>query len=52
MDNCEEDVISACRLHLLSEEEKREKRKQVRTKNVPLGGGGMTLSLYVIHVSL
>jgi hypothetical protein len=40
MDSCEEDVIIACGLYLLSEEEKREKRKQVRTENIPLGEGG------------
>ena len=50
MDNCEEDVTIACGLYLLSEEEKREKRNQVRTQNFPFGRGGMTLSLYIIYV--
>jgi hypothetical protein len=50
MGSCEEDVTIACGLYLLSEEEKREKRKQVRTQNFPLGGGGMTLSLFVIYI--
>jgi hypothetical protein len=40
MDSSEEDVIIACGLYLLSEEGKREKRKQVRTQNFPLGEGG------------
>jgi hypothetical protein len=40
MERCEEDVTFACGLCLLSEEEKREKRKQVRTLNFPLGEGG------------
>jgi hypothetical protein len=40
MDSCEEDVIIACGLYLLSEEEKREKRKQVHTQNFPLGERG------------
>jgi hypothetical protein len=48
LDSCEEDVIVACWLYLLSEEEKIEKRKQVRTQNFPVGGGGMTVSLYII----
>jgi hypothetical protein len=49
MDSCEEDVIIACGLYLLSEE-KRGKRKQVRTQNFALGGGGMSVSLYIIYV--
>jgi hypothetical protein len=40
MDSCEEGVIIACGLYRLSEEEKKEKRKQVGTQNLPLGGGG------------
>jgi hypothetical protein len=39
-DSCEEDVTIACVLYLLSEEEKREKRKEVRTQNYSLGGRG------------
>jgi hypothetical protein len=50
MGSCEEDVTIACGLYLLSEEEKRERRKQVRAQNFPLGGWGMTLSLYIIYV--
>jgi hypothetical protein len=37
MDSSEENVIIACGLYLLSQEEKREKRKQVHTQNFPLG---------------
>jgi hypothetical protein len=40
MERCEEGVTVASGLCLLSEEEKREKRKQIRTQNFPLGGGG------------
>jgi hypothetical protein len=43
---CEEDVIVAYGLYLLSTEEKREKRKQVRTQNFPLGGGDDFESVY------
>jgi hypothetical protein len=50
MDSCEEDVIIECGLYLLSEKEKREKRKKFRTQNFPLGGGEMTLSLYIIYI--
>jgi hypothetical protein len=52
-DSCEEDVISACGLYLLSEEEKREKRKQVRTQKFPLGeGGGDSESVYTLFLIL
>jgi hypothetical protein len=50
MDSCEEGVTVACGLYLLSEEERRGKRKQIRTQDFPLGKGGMTLSLYIIYV--
>jgi hypothetical protein len=50
MDGCEEDVTIACRLYLLSEKEKRESRKQVRTQEFPFGGREMTPSLYIIYV--
>jgi hypothetical protein len=46
MDRCEEDVISACGLYLLSQEDKREKRKQVRTQNLPLGEGDDSEFIY------
>jgi hypothetical protein len=51
MDSCEEDVTIARGLYLLSKEEgKRGKGKQVRTQSFPLGGGGMTVSLYITYV--
>jgi hypothetical protein len=46
MDSCEEGVTIAFGLYLISEEEKREKRKQFHTQNFPLGGRGMALSQY------
>jgi hypothetical protein len=39
MNGCEKDVTVACGLYLISEEENREKPKQVCTQNFPMGDG-------------
>jgi hypothetical protein len=51
MDSCEENAITACDLYLLSEEENG-KTKTGPHPEFSLGGGGMTLSLYNLCLTL
>jgi hypothetical protein len=47
MDSCEDDVIIACGLYLLSEEEKGENKNRSALRIFSRGEEGMTLSLYI-----